>query len=191
MIIFPFLKTKFLSNLVQNWQIWLLFAISKLVAPCWEVGLEFPKSLVSLLVIWKSPIQLNPRNFEKIKWLEIITLTWNFHIFVIIFPWPNVQKHSKLVQKSEIAQKCSKMHISHIFLAIFGQKIFFSKIRLHGTHVTIKNYLDTKNQIKLWSCSSGIYPDGRTNVLTDLRVQIYSPSQILGSVQQTNSMLHP
>ena len=27
---------------------------------------------------------------------------------------------------------------------------------------TIKSYFDTKNQKKLWSRSSGIYPDGRT-----------------------------
>ena len=54
------------------------------------------------------------------------------------------------------------------------------KIRLRSLLDTIESYLDAKNQKKLWSRSSGIHPDRRTEV----REQIYSPSQILGSVQK-------
>ena len=64
------------------------------------------------------------------------------------------------------------MHIFHTFFAIFGQKIFFSKIRLRQFFGTIESYLDAKNQKKLWSRSSGIHPD--------VREQIYRTSQILG-----------
>ena len=70
------------------------------------------------------------------------------------------------------AQKCIFFTPFSPFMA---KKCLFSKIRLRQFFGTIKSYLDTKNQKKLWSRSSGIYPDVRT----DMRVQIYSPSQIL------------
>ena len=74
------------------------------------------------------------------------------------------------------------------FSPFSAKNFFFSKIRLHHFFGTIKSYLDTKNQKKLWGRSSGIYSDGRTDVRTDGRMdgrmQIYSPSQILGSVQK-------
>ena len=62
-----------------------------------------------------------------------------------------------------LARNAKKMHIFHTFFAIFANKIFFSKIRLHQFFGTIKSYLDTKNQKKLWDRSSGINSDGRTD----------------------------
>ena len=79
------------------------------------------------------------------------------------------------------AKKCIFFTPFSLFLT---KKNFFLKIRLHHFFGTIKSYLDTKNQKKLWGRSSGIYSDGRTDGRTDGRVQIYSPSQILGSVQK-------
>ena len=74
-------------------------------------------------------------------------------------------------------------YFSHLFRHFWPKKIFFSKIRLRQFFGTIESYLDTKNQKKLWSGSSGIHPDvrtyGRTDGRTDGREQIYSPSQIL------------
>ena len=58
------------------------------------------------------------------------------------------------------------MQIFHTYFAIFGQKIFFSKIRLHQSLGAVKSYLDTKNQKILMSRSSGI---SRTNWLTNGR----------------------
>ena len=56
------------------------------------------------------------------------------------------------------------MHIFHTYFAIFGQKIFFSKIGLHQSLGAAKSYLDTKNQKILMSRLSGI---SRTNGRTD------------------------
>ena len=58
------------------------------------------------------------------------------------------------------AQKCIFFTPFSPFLA---KKIFFSKIRLRQFFGTIESYLDAKNQKKLWSGSSGIHPDGRTD----------------------------
>ena len=44
---------------------------------------------------------------------------------------------------------------------------------------TIKSYFDTKNQKKLWSRSSGIYPDRRTEVRT-YECKSIVPSKFLG-----------
>ena len=61
------------------------------------------------------------------------------------------------------AKKCIFFTPFSLFLA---KKFFFSKIRLHHFFGTIKSYLDTKSQKKLWGRSSGIYSDGRTDVRT-------------------------
>ena len=58
------------------------------------------------------------------------------------------------------AKKCIFFTTFSPFLA---KKIFFSKIRLRQFFGTIKSYLDTKTQKKLWGRSSGIYSDGRTD----------------------------
>ena len=47
------------------------------------------------------------------------------------------------------------------FSPFLAKKFFYSKVRLHHFFGTIKSYLDTKNQKKLWGRSSGIYSDGR------------------------------
>ena len=79
-------------------------------------------------------------------------------------------------------------YFSHLFRH-FWPKFFFLKIRLQQFFGTIKSYLDTKNQKKLWGRSTGIYSDGRMDGRTDGRVQIYSPSQILGSVQKVDNLV--
>merc|ERR1712074_270329 len=101
-----------------------------------------------------------------------------YAIFKVVYQASHIPKIRKIY--GMVAKKCSKMHIFHTFFAIFGQKIFFSKIRLRHFFGTIESYLDAKNQKKLWSGSSGIHPDGRT----DVREQNYRTSQILGSVQK-------
>ena len=106
-----------------------------------------------------------------------------YAIFKVVYKAIHIPKIRK-IYGLVVAKKCSKMHnFSHLFRH-FWPKFFFSKIRLRQFFGTIKSYLDTKNQIKLWGRSSGIYSDGRTYGSTDVRVQIYSPSQILGSVQK-------
>ena len=82
------------------------------------------------------------------------------------------------------AQKCIFFTPFSPFLA----KIFFlKKIRLRQFFGTIESYLDTKNQKKLWSGSSGIHPDGRTDVRTDGRThesKSIVPPKFFGSVQK-------
>ena len=79
------------------------------------------------------------------------------------------------------AQKCIFFTPFSPFLA---KKNFFSKIRLRQFFGTIESYLDAKNQKKLWSGSSGIHPDGRT----DVRGHIYRTSQILGGGPKTKDI---
>ena len=74
------------------------------------------------------------------------------------------------------AQKCIFFTPFSPFLA---KKNFFSKIRLRQFFGTIESYLDAKNQKKTMEPFER-NPSGRT----DGRGQIYSPSQILGSVQK-------
>ena len=93
-----------------------------------------------------------------------------YAIFKVVYQASQIPKIRKIYDL--VAKKCSKMHIFHTFA-------IFSKIRLRSPLDTIKSYLDTKNQNKLWSRSSGIYPDVHTDIRTDVQVQIYSPSQIL------------
>ena len=78
------------------------------------------------------------------------------------------------------AQKCIFFTPLSPFLA---KKIFFSKIRLRQFFGTIESYLDTKNQKKLWSGSSGIHPDGRTDGRTHESKSIVPP-KFFGSVQK-------
>ena len=66
------------------------------------------------------------------------------------------------------AQKCIFFTPFSPFLA---KKNFFSKIRLRQFFGTIESYLDAKNQKKLWSGSSGIHPDGRTDGRTRAKLQ--------------------
>ena len=82
------------------------------------------------------------------------------------------------------AQKCIFFTPFSPFLA---KKIFFSKIRLRQFFGTIESYLDAKNQKKLWSRSSGIHPDGRTEVRT--RANLIVPSKFFGSVQKDKDLL--
>ena len=74
------------------------------------------------------------------------------------------------------AQKCIFFTPFSPFLA---KKIFFSKIRLRQFFGTIESYLDAKNQKKLWSRSSGIHPDGRTDESKSI-----GPPKFFGSVQK-------
>ena len=82
------------------------------------------------------------------------------------------------------AQKCIFFTPFSPFLA---KKNFFSKIRLRQFFGTIESYLDTKNQKKLWSGSSGIHPDGRTDGSTEVRKyegKSIVPPKFFGSVQK-------
>ena len=78
-------------------------------------------------------------------------------------------------------------YFSHHFCHFWPtKKNLFSKIRLHGTHDTIKSYLDTKNQKNmepfLWNTSRRT--DGRTD-----KSKSIGPPKFLGSVQKTNNNL--
>ena len=83
-----------------------------------------------------------------------------YAIFKVVFQASHIPKIRKIYGR--VAKKCSKMHIFTPFSPFLAKKLFFSKIRLRQFLGTIKSYLDTKKQKKLWSRSSGIYPDGRT-----------------------------
>ena len=74
------------------------------------------------------------------------------------------------------AQKCIFFTPFSPFLA---KKNFFSKIRLRQFFGTIESYLDAKNQKKLWSGSSGIHPDGRTDRRT-YESKTIGPPKFLG-----------
>ena len=89
-------------------------------------------------------------------------------IFKVVYQASHIPKIRKIYGQSGCQEMLKNAYFSHFF-AIFGQKFFFSKIRLHHFFETIKSYLDTKNQKKLWGRSSGIYSDGRTDVRTDGR----------------------
>merc|ERR1711872_786064 len=102
-----------------------------------------------------------------------------YAIFKVVYQAGHIPKIRKIY--GVVAKKWSKMHIFHTFFAIFGQKIFFSKIRLRQFFGTIKSYLDAKNQKKLWSRSSGIHPYGRTDVRTHESKSIVPP-KFFGSV---------
>ena len=141
---------------------------------------------------------------KSMVWLPKRARKRIFHTFFAIFgpkknflaklPMPYLKQYIRLVTYQKIrkiygvvAKKCSKMHIFHTFFAIFGQFFFFSKIQLRQFFGTIESYLDTKNQKKLWSGSSGIHPGGRTHGRTDARTyesKSIVPPKFFGSVQK-------
>ena len=89
---------------------------------------------------------------------------------------PKIQKIYGLV-----AKKCSKTHIFHTFFAIIGQKFFFSKIRLRRYHKELPWY--QKSEKTMEPFKRNLYRR------TDVREQIYSPSQNVVSVQKRKARL--
>ena len=119
--------------------------------------------------------------FSPFSAQKIFSCKTAYDIFKVVYQASNIPKIRKIY--GVVAKKCSKMHIFHTFFAIFGQKNFFSKIRLRQFFGTIESYLDAKNQKKLWSRSSGIHPDGRTHGRTYEGKSIVPP-KFFGSVQK-------
>ena len=96
-----------------------------------------------------------------------------YAIFKVVYQASHIPKIRKfMVWLPRNAKKCIFFTPFSPFLA---KKILFSKIRLHHFFGTIKSYLDTKNQKKLWGRSSGIYSDGRTDGRTDECKSIVPP----------------
>merc|ERR1712048_853646 len=109
---------------------------------------------------------------------KIFSCKTAYTIFKVVYQASHIPKIRKsMVWLPRNAQKCIFFTPFSPFLA--KKKIFFKNPASSVFWGTIESYLDTKNQKKLWSGSSGIHPDVRTDGRTDGREQIYSLSQIL------------